>query len=109
MPAFLCVYVNDSDATFRRAIEAGARSIEEPFNTPYGDRRCMGEDEWAIPGKSPRASKVAAKRRCGLPRNRSGGTSRRKATYGPLQSFVVHVGCVSVRERARRAEYISGV
>jgi PhnB protein len=44
--AFLYVYVNDTDATFRRALEAGAHSLEEPFDTPYGDRRCMVEDQW---------------------------------------------------------------
>jgi PhnB protein len=46
MRAFLYVYVNDADATYRRALEAGARSLEEPFNTPYGDRRGMVEDRW---------------------------------------------------------------
>ena len=44
--AFLYVYVSDTDATYRRAIEAGARSLEPPFDTPYGDRRCMVEDHW---------------------------------------------------------------
>jgi tRNA-Thr(GGU) m(6)t(6)A37 methyltransferase TsaA len=45
-PAFLYVYVDDADATYRRAIAAGARSIEEPIDTPYGDRRAMIEDAW---------------------------------------------------------------
>ncbi len=45
-PAFLHVYVDDVDATFRRAVEAGVRVVEEPFATPYGDRRCMFEDDW---------------------------------------------------------------
>ena len=44
--AFLYVYVADTDATYRRAIEAGARSLEEPSNQPYGDRRGMVEDRW---------------------------------------------------------------
>ncbi len=44
--AFLYVYVQDADATYRRALERGAKSIEEPFDTPYGDRRCMIEDQW---------------------------------------------------------------
>jgi PhnB protein len=39
-------YVNDADATYQRALNAGARSLEEPFDTPYGDRRCMVEDKW---------------------------------------------------------------
>ena len=46
MAAFLYVYVSDTDATHRRAVEAGARTLESPFDTPYGDRRCMVEDEW---------------------------------------------------------------
>jgi PhnB protein len=46
MPAFLYVYVDDVDATFRRAVEAGATSIEEPQVVPYGDRRAMVRDRW---------------------------------------------------------------
>ena len=46
MPAFLYVYVDDTDARYRRAIDAGARSLEEPSDMPYGDRRCMVEDTW---------------------------------------------------------------
>jgi PhnB protein len=46
MTAFLYVYTKDCDATYRTALRAGARSIEEPFHTPYGDRRCMVEDQW---------------------------------------------------------------
>lgn len=43
---FLYVYVADADAAYERALEEGARSIEKPFDTPYGDRRCMIEDRW---------------------------------------------------------------
>lgn len=45
-PAFLYVYVADADATYRRAVAAGARSIEPPLDMPYGDRRAMVEDRW---------------------------------------------------------------
>ena len=44
--AFLYVYVAEPDSTYRRALERGATSVEEPFDTPYGDRRCMIVDEW---------------------------------------------------------------
>jgi len=46
MGAFLYVYVEDTDATYRRAMRAGARSLEEPADMPYGDRRCMFDDRW---------------------------------------------------------------
>ena len=43
-PAFLYVYVDDADGTYRRALTAGAVAMEEPFDTPYGDRRAMVRD-----------------------------------------------------------------
>jgi PhnB protein len=46
MPAFLYVYVDDADETYRQALQAGASSLEAPADTPYGDRRGMVKDEW---------------------------------------------------------------
>ena len=46
MTAFLYIYVDDTDAAYLRALDAGVRSLEAPFDTPYGDRRCMVEDRW---------------------------------------------------------------
>jgi len=43
-PAFLYVYVENADLVFQRAMEAGAISIEDPVDTPYGDRRAMVRD-----------------------------------------------------------------
>ena len=43
-PAFLYVYVGDADLAYNRALNAGAMSLEAPFNTPYGDRRAMVRD-----------------------------------------------------------------
>jgi uncharacterized glyoxalase superfamily protein PhnB len=45
-PSFLYVYVEDVDATFRRATEAGAIPVEEPAHVPYGDRRATLRDRW---------------------------------------------------------------
>lgn len=42
--AFLYVYVDDADVVYRRALNAGAVSLEEPIDTPYGDRRAMVRD-----------------------------------------------------------------
>ncbi len=38
MPGVLHLYVEDCDATYRRAIEAGGESLREPENQFYGDR-----------------------------------------------------------------------
>ena len=42
--AFLYLYVEDADTVYRRALEAGAVPLEEPSDTPYGDRRGMLKD-----------------------------------------------------------------
>ena len=46
MPAFLYVHVADVDQTYRRAVEAGAESLEAPSDQSYGDRRAMVKDAW---------------------------------------------------------------
>jgi PhnB protein len=45
-PAFLYIYVDDADQAYRRALAAGAVSLEEPLDTPYGDRRAMVRDQF---------------------------------------------------------------
>ena len=42
--AFLYVYVDDADQAYRRALDAGAVSLEDPLETAYGDRRAMVRD-----------------------------------------------------------------
>ena len=42
----LYVYVSDVDNVFKRAVNAGAKVIEEPQQMPYGDRRGMVKDLW---------------------------------------------------------------
>src|SRR5579872_40159 len=37
-PAMLYLYVNDADSVYKQALEAGANSISEPEDQPYGDR-----------------------------------------------------------------------
>lgn len=45
-PACLHVYVPDVDRVFACAIERGARCVEAPVSTPWGDRRAIVEDAW---------------------------------------------------------------
>jgi PhnB protein len=44
MPAMFYVYVPDCDALYRRALAAGAQSLHEPTDQPYGDRNSAVTD-----------------------------------------------------------------
>ena len=46
MPTMFYVYVDDVDAWYRRALEAGATSIEAPALQPYGERRAAVRDRF---------------------------------------------------------------
>ena len=46
VPAMLYLYVEDADATWRRALDAGATSIREPVDEFYGDRVAAVADGW---------------------------------------------------------------
>ena len=43
-PTMLYVYVKNTDETYKRAIDAGAKSIMEPQDKFYGDRNAAVED-----------------------------------------------------------------
>ena len=44
MPTFLYLYLGDADGAYRRALEAGATTLEEPADMHYGDRRATVRD-----------------------------------------------------------------
>ncbi len=44
MPASIYLYVPDTDAMYRKAIEAGAQSVMEPADQFYGDRNAGVRD-----------------------------------------------------------------
>jgi PhnB protein len=44
MPTMFYLYVDDVDAAYRRALAAGAASLEEPAVQPYGERRAAVRD-----------------------------------------------------------------
>jgi PhnB protein len=52
MPAMIYLYVPDTDATYKKALGAGATSLEEPNDAFYGDRRAGVKDsqgnQWFI-------------------------------------------------------------
>jgi PhnB protein len=81
MPPALHLYVASTDATYKRALAAGAVSIDEPIDQPYGDRYAGVKDpfgnvwyiathlrDFTIPPESaaePQASEVEQHRRPG--------------------------------------------
>jgi uncharacterized glyoxalase superfamily protein PhnB len=44
MKSMFYLYVSDADAAYRRAITAGATSLHEPADQPYGDRTAAVKD-----------------------------------------------------------------
>jgi PhnB protein len=52
MPGMIYLYVADTEATYKQAIAAGGKSLEEPTDAFYGDRRAAVEDsqgnQWFI-------------------------------------------------------------
>ena len=51
-PCSLHLYVPDADTSYRRALTAGATSVYEPMDQPYGDRECgvidAGGNYWFV-------------------------------------------------------------
>jgi PhnB protein len=45
-PCMLHLYVEDVDATYRRALTAGATPLRQPDDEFYGDRSAGVEDSW---------------------------------------------------------------
>jgi len=52
LPGMIYLYVTDTDGTYKKALAAGAKSVEEPADAFYGDRRAAVEDaqgnQWFI-------------------------------------------------------------
>jgi uncharacterized glyoxalase superfamily protein PhnB len=46
MPAMFYLYVPDCDAAYKRALAAGAKSLHEPTDQPYGDRNSAVTDDF---------------------------------------------------------------
>lgn len=44
MQTMLHLYVEDTDAIYKKALEAGAISLKEPLDQPYGDRNASVKD-----------------------------------------------------------------
>ncbi len=67
MPAMLYMYVNDVDAVYKRAIQAGGKSVLEPIDQFYGDRSGAvtdpaGNQWWIATRKEDMSSEELARR-----------------------------------------------
>lgn len=56
LPGHVHVYVADVDATFRRAVAAGATAVQEPVEKEDADERAASRTPAAPPGGSPPGS-----------------------------------------------------
>jgi uncharacterized glyoxalase superfamily protein PhnB len=69
----LLVYVTDTDATYKRALKAGATSVREPMDAFYGDRTAGVKDSfgntWWIATHTEDVSREEIERRAGVERN----------------------------------------
>jgi PhnB protein len=67
MPSAMYLYVNDADATYKRALQAGATSTMEPTDQFYGDRSAgvkdpSGNQWWIATHKEDLSPEELAKR-----------------------------------------------
>jgi PhnB protein len=67
MPSAIYLYVNDTDTTYRRALQAGATSLMEPADQFYGDRNAgvkdpVGNCWWIATHKEDLSSEELGKR-----------------------------------------------
>lgn len=76
-PAFLYIHVDDPDSVIKRALAAGAVSVEPPLDTPYGDRRAMVRDTSGNIFQIARRSGAAAPRLTSFEVTPIAGSSRR--------------------------------
>ena len=76
-PASLYLYVTDTDATYRRALQAGATSIMEPADQFYGDRNLgvkdpAGNQWWIATHKEDVSSEEIGRRAAAAIKQRGG-------------------------------------
>lgn len=67
MPAMIYLYLSDADASYKRALDAGATSLMEPADQFYGDRNAGVKDpcgnQWWVATRKENVSPEELKRR----------------------------------------------
>jgi len=90
IPAHVHVYVRDVDATYRRALDAGALSVQEPVKKDDPDKRGgvrdAGGTTWWIGTKVERAASRRAPSAAPRQRISPGSQARGSATTAPIAS-----------------------
>lgn len=77
MPASIYLYVNDTDAVYKRALQAGATSMMDPADMFYGDRNAgvkdpVGNVWWIATHKEDVAPQELARRAEALAKQKQG-------------------------------------
>jgi len=76
-PVMLSVYVEDVDAVFARAVEAGATALRQPEDQFYGDRSGQFEDpfghRWSVASRTEDVDEAEMERRIAAERTREAG------------------------------------
>jgi len=104
-PSFTCYVAGRGHTTYRRAIASAPACVEEPWDTPYGDRRGMVREysRQSLPDRQPATvgyerAKPGARfspehRRVGAPQNRA---ALRAGTLGPCSRLKVRPAAVEL-------------
>jgi uncharacterized glyoxalase superfamily protein PhnB len=79
MPSAYYLYVEDADAVYRRALNAGAVSVQEPADQPWGDRAAGVRDPagnfwWIATHTEDVSVQEIEKRMEAMMKRRSGGS-----------------------------------
>lgn len=117
MPPALHLYVPDTDAAYKRALEAGAISIDEPVDQSYGDRYAGVKDpfgnvwyiathlrDFTIPAEPPAAPAVQPETPKVEPFRRPGAIMPFMYSDDPLRAFELYQKVFGATEVHREVE-----
>src|SRR2546427_7713299 len=103
----LLLYVTDTDATYRRALKAGATSLREPMDAFYGDRTAGVKDAFGNSWWIATTRKTCpAKNSTGVPRpSRKSRSARGSVTPSPGQSHEIPQSCSGPKADRRSRDW----
>ena len=105
MPSMFYVYVPDCDAAYKKALNAGARSVREPADQHYGDRSGGVKDsagnQWWI--ASPIAQAPAAKPKAAPKKKAKAKKTPAKAKAKPVKALAKKAKKAAAKKKPAKA------